>query len=124
MPVFSIEAESTNGGEGGGGERTEPAHDQVDRVVDCLYVQEEQAQDAVVTLVVTTKVEERVDSSGERTVQPTPALADQLHCRFRNVRFALGRLDVTENPTLVRFGDELEAEDAVLGQEHVCARCR
>lgn len=83
-------------------------------------MEEEQAEDAVVALVVPAEVNERVDACGERAVEPAPALADELGGRLGRVRLALGRLDVAENPALVGLGDELEAEDAILGQEHVC----
>ena len=76
----------------------------------------------MVALVVAPEVHERVDAGGERAVEPAPALPDELGGRLGHVRLALGRLDVAEDPPLVGLGDELEAEDAVLGEEHVCGR--
>lgn len=82
-------------------------------------MEEKEPNDAVVALVVSTKVDERVNSGGERSVEPTQALADELGGGFGDVRLSLGRLDVSENPSLVRLRDEFEAENAILGQEHV-----
>ena len=55
----------------------------------------------------------------KRTVQPSTPLTDELRSRFRHIRLSLTGLDVGQCPPLVGFGDKLETEDTILGQEHV-----
>ena len=59
------------------------------------------------------------DRRRERAVQPPPTLADELGRGLGHVRLGLARLDVRERPLFARLRDELKAEDAVLGEEHV-----
>lgn len=55
----------------------------------------------------------------ERTVQPTPALADELGRRLGHIRLSFTGLHVSKRPAVVRLRDKLETEDTILGQEHV-----
>ena len=103
-----------------------------------LDVEEEHAKDAVAGTIQVEEVDDRVldrvmsfyslydgllgvtyHRSCERTVQPPTPLTDELRSRLRDIRFSLTRLDVRQRPAVVRFRDELETEDTILGQEHV-----
>jgi hypothetical protein len=45
--------------------------------------------------------------------------AKQNRNTFGDIRLRFGRLDVCERPTRASLGNELEAEDTVLGQKHI-----
>ena len=64
-------------------------------------------------------VGEGVDGGEEAPVQPSSSLQDQLRHGVGHVRLGLGRLDVLQDPVAAALGDELEAEDAILGEVHV-----
>jgi hypothetical protein len=48
----------------------------------------------------------------KRPIQPSSPLPDQFRCLFRDVRFRLGRLDITKCPPVTSFRYELEAQDS------------
>jgi hypothetical protein len=56
---------------------------------------------------------------GNRPVQPSTSLTNQLRSLFRDVRLGLARFDVTERPPFASLGRQLEAQDPIFGQEHV-----
>lgn len=64
----------------------------------------------------------RIDAEGEtrrthrRSVTPPTTLRDELRQTVRYVRRSLRTLHVPEKPSLALLDDELEAEDAVLGE--------
>ena len=97
----------------------EPRQDEGGDVVQELDVEEEHADDVVAASVHAAKVHEGVDASGEGAIEPATALRDELGRALGHVRLALGRLDVRQMPLGAGLGDELEAQDPVLGQEHV-----
>ena len=82
-------------------------------------MEEEHPDETVAGLVELEKVDDSVDRRREGTVEPTPALADQLGSRLRHVRLGLTGLDVGERPPVVGLRDKLETEDTILRQEHV-----
>ena len=110
------------GGEKGeGNELTEgePGEDDRRHVVEKLNVKDEHADDVVTAPIHASKVHEGVDAGGERAVEPSTSLGDELGRPLGHVRLALGCLHVSEMPLGAGFGDELETEDPIFGQEHV-----
>lgn len=99
--------------------KTEPRENEGEDVVEELDVEEEHAERVVARLVETTEMNQRVDTSGERTVEPTTSLRDKLGSTVRNVSFGLRQLDVCQMPLLVLLGHQLETENTIFGQEHV-----
>ncbi|KAI6752785.1 hypothetical protein HG530_013537 [Fusarium avenaceum] len=97
----------------------EPSEECVESRVDELNVKEEHADDVVTGLVHTTEVHQRVQSSGERTVEPSSTLTDEFSRSFRHIGFTLSSLDVRQMPLLTSLGDQLETQNTILGQEHV-----
>ena len=65
------------------------------------------------------EMHQRVESGSERSVQPTASLSNEFCGTFRNIGLALGCFDVGQMPLAAGFGDQFEAENAVLGQKHV-----
>ena len=51
--------------------------------------------------------------------EPSAALSNELSAGLRDISLSSAGLDVSESPLLALLGDELEAKDAVLSQEHV-----
>jgi len=64
-------------------------------------------------------VNQGIDGGEEGTVQPTTTLGDKLGNSTRHIGLTVGRLDVLKDPGGVSLGDQLEAEDTILGQVHV-----
>lgn len=65
------------------------------------------------------RIQATYNRGSEGTIEPTPALANELSGRLRHIGLCFTRLHVGERPLFVRFRDELEAQDTILGQEHV-----
>lgn len=63
----------------------EPRHDQGDGVEDRLNVEEEKSNNSVIGLVQSREMSEGVDSSGERSVEPSSTLTDQLSRTLGNI---------------------------------------
>ena len=82
-------------------------------------MKEEQAQDVMAAAVHAAEVHQRVYARGEGSVEPSSALGDELGGAFGHVGLPLGGLDVGQVPLGACLGDKLEAENPVLGQEHV-----
>ena len=85
----------------------------------CLNVEEEHADGVVARPVERKEVDKSVDRRGERTVQPTTTLTDELSSLLRHIRLSLRRLDIGQGPLVALLRDEFETEDTILGQEHV-----
>jgi hypothetical protein len=98
---------------------SEPGENHVDRVEDELEEEEELAHDGVIGPEELVEVDDGVDGGEEGTVEPTAPLQNQLRHRVRHICLARRRLDVLKNPVAVALGDELEAENTILGQVHV-----
>src|SRR6266516_3563714 len=60
-----------------------------------------------------------IERSRERAIQPSSSLANKLGSSFRHVGFSFGGFYIGQMPLGSRFGDQLEAQDSVLGQEHI-----
>ncbi len=82
-------------------------------------MEEEHADDVVTGLVHTAKVQQRVDTGSERTVEPTTTLTDKFGSTFGHISLSLGGLDVGKMPLGASLGDQFETQDTILGQEHV-----
>ncbi len=82
-------------------------------------MEEEHADKVMSALVHPAKVHQRVDAGGKGSVEPTSTLPDELRCTLRHIRLSLGCLDVGQVPLGTSLGNQLEAENTVLGQEHV-----
>ena len=80
----------------------------------CLDVEEEHADGVVARPVEREEVNQGVDRRSERTVQPTPALANQFGSRFGHIRLGLRGLDVCQSPPLILLRDELETENSLV----------
>ena len=77
------------------------------------------AQERVVTPEDVERVSQGVDSSEEGSVQPTTTLTDEFGHGGRYIRLSGSRFDILEDPVAISLGDELEAQNTVLGQVHV-----
>ena len=82
-------------------------------------MEEEHADDVVARLVHAAKVHDGVDTSGERTVEPSTTLRNEFGGALGHVSFTFGSLDVAEMPFRSGLGHQLEAENTIFGQEHV-----
>ena len=82
-------------------------------------MEEKHADNVVAGLVHAAKVHHRVDTGGERTVEPSTTLGDEFGRTLGHVSFTLGRLDVAEMPLGASLGHQFEAENTIFGQEHV-----
>ena len=85
----------------------------------CLDVEEEHADGVVARPVEREEVDQSVNRRGERAVQPTTTLTDELSSLLRHIRLSLRRLDIGQGPLVALLRDEFETEDTILGQEHV-----
>jgi hypothetical protein len=112
------EGHDNNGSKPEGSQR-EPSEDSLTHVVDQLDVEEEHADEVVSGLVHAAEMEERVNTGGEGTVQPTTTLTDELGSTFRHIGFTLGGLDVGKMPLGTCLGDQLETKNTIFGQKHV-----
>lgn len=65
------------------------------------------------------EVGDRVHSSKETAIEPPASLQDKLGHLIGNVRLSRRRLDILEEPATVALGDDLEAQDPILGEVHV-----
>ena len=88
-------------------------------VVDELDVEEKHAQNVVSGAVHAAEVHKGVDCCGKGTVQPTSTLTDEFRSSFRDVGLAFGGFDICQVPFAACLGDEFEAKNTILGQEHV-----
>jgi hypothetical protein len=96
-----------------------PGENHIDRVEDELDEEGELAEDGVVRPEKLVEVDDGVDGGEEGAVQPATALENQLGRRVGHVGLARRRLDVLQDPVAVALGDELEAENTILGEVHV-----
>lgn len=60
-----------------------------------------------------------VDGGEKGAIEPAASLQDQLRYRVGHIGFAIGRLDVLQDPVTIPLGNQLKAEDSILGQVHV-----
>ena len=97
----------------------EPGQNQHAQIVESLDTEEELADGVVSRLEEAAKMHHGVTTGSERTVQPTSTLRDELWRIFRHIGFALRGLDVRQMPLGTGFCDQFEAENTILGQEHV-----
>lgn len=82
-------------------------------------MEEKQANEVVATSVHPTEMHQGVDTSRERTVEPTTTLTDKLRSSFRYIGLTLGGFDIAQMPFRAGFNDQFETENTILGQEHV-----
>lgn len=82
-------------------------------------MQEEHANNVVSTLVHPTKVDQGVDTGRKGTVQPPTTLRDEFRGTLWHICLTLGGLDIRQMPLGTRFGNQLETQNTVFGQEHV-----
>ena len=97
----------------------EPGQDEHEQIVHSLDTEEEFSDRVVSRLEESAEVQHRVTTGGERTVEPTSTLRDELWRIFGHIGFTLGGLDVGQMPFGASFCDQFEAENTIFGQEHV-----
>ena len=82
-------------------------------------MEEEHAEDVVVTLVHPPEMHQRVYTGRERSVQPTSSLADEFWSSLGHIGFPFRGFDIGQMPFRPLLGNQLETEDSILSQEHV-----
>jgi len=82
-------------------------------------MEKEHSNDIMRTRIHPSKVNQRVDTGSEGTVQPTTTLRDELGSFFWDIGFGLGGLDVGQMPLGASLCDQLETENTIFSQEHV-----
>ena len=99
----------------------EPGEHGVEDVVNELRADAELCDQVVRgTVPETVEVDNGVQCREEGAVQPAPALLDEGMERLRDVRLGYSVLDIMKDPVLVLPSDNLETQDTVLCEVHVC----
>ena len=97
-----------------------PREDHANSLVEELNEEHELANERVVGAEDLVGVGKRINGSEEGTVQPTPTLQDEIGHFSRHVGLTRSGLDVLQDPSAVPLGNELEAENTIFSQVHVC----
>ena len=92
---------------------------QTQRTHESLHCQEEHPHKPMPGLKHSPKVQESINRRSERAIQPPPPLPNPLCTILWHICLRLALLHVREGPFLSLLRNELEAEDTVLGEEHV-----
>ena len=71
-----------------------PCEEGTENVIQHLNVQEEHTDDVMSTLVHPTKVHQRIDTSGEGTVQPSTTLGDEFGSTLGHISLTLGGFNI------------------------------
>ena len=96
-----------------------PGKEHVKGLVGKLDQQHEFPAEAVVASADLIEMREGIYRGEEAPVQPSSSLQDELGHAVRNIGLSRRRLNVSQYPSTIPLGDELEAENSVLGQVHV-----
>ena len=73
----------------------------------------------VATPVDVVEVYGRMHRREETTIQPTPALTDQLGYLIWHVRHGISTLDVVQDPAATTFRHQFPTENTIFGEVHV-----
>ena len=89
------------------------------QIVASLKMEKKKAKERVTAAVKAVEMDKGIQRGSERAIQPTATLRNKLCGLLRDIRLSFAGLDVRQCPAFPTLGDELEAQNAVLGQKHI-----
>lgn len=98
---------------------SKPSEQHRDQLVQRLKEEHKLSQETMVASPLLVEMGDRVHSGEETTVEPSTALQNELGHAVGNISLTRRGLDILEQPAAVALGDDLEAQNSILGEIHV-----